>query len=51
MQEKKGINTARNAILLIVIVYATMVMFGMVESIKGVSYPLIKAEFGAAYND
>lgn len=51
MQEKKSTNTARNAILLIVIVYATMVMFGMVESIKSVSYPLIKAEFGAAYDD
>ena len=32
-----------------VIIYATMLAFGLVENIKGVSYTLIKAEFGVAY--
>lgn len=32
-----------------VIIYATMLAFGLVENIKGVSFPLIKAEFGVAY--
>jgi fucose permease len=36
-------------ILLIVITYGTMLVFGLVENIKGVSYPLIKTEFGASY--
>jgi fucose permease len=35
--------------LLIIITYGTMVIFGLVENIKGVSYPLIKTEFGASY--
>lgn len=38
-------------LLLIVIVYATMTLFGFVENIKGVSFPLIKTEFGAAYDE
>jgi fucose permease len=41
----------RRSILLIVIVYATMTLFGFIENIKGVSFPLIKAEFGAAYDE
>jgi fucose permease len=36
-------------ILLIVITYGTMLIFGLVENIKGVAYPLIKTEFGASY--
>jgi fucose permease len=32
-----------------IIIYATMLTFGLVENIKGVSFPLIKAEFGVAY--
>jgi fucose permease len=41
----------RNAIILMIIVYATMTLFGLVENIKGVSFPLIKVEFNAAYDE
>ncbi len=40
----------RGAIALIAIVYATMLMFGLVENIKSVAYPLIKGEFAASYS-
>jgi fucose permease len=36
-------------ILLIVITCGTPLIFGLMENIKGVSYPLIKTEFGASY--
>jgi fucose permease len=36
--------------LLFFIIYGTMVIFGFVENIKGVSYPLIKGEFGVSYD-
>jgi fucose permease len=36
-------------IFLFFIIYGAMFLFGFIESIKGVSYPLIKAEFGASY--
>ncbi len=36
--------------ILFVIIYATMFLFGLVENIKGVSFPLIKAEFGVNYD-
>ncbi|MDR3336206.1 MAG: MFS transporter [Treponema sp.] len=36
-------------VLLIIIAYGIMLIFGLVENIKGVSYPLIKAEFGVSY--
>jgi fucose permease len=36
-------------ILLIVILYGTMLIFGTIDNIKGVSFPLIKAEFNASY--
>jgi fucose permease len=35
--------------LLFFIIYGTMFIFGLIENIKGVSYPLIKAEFNASY--
>jgi fucose permease len=35
--------------LLFFIIYGTMLIFGLIENIKGVSYPLIKAEFNASY--
>lgn len=35
---------------LFIIIYATMFLFGLVENVKGVSYPLIKAEFGVPYD-
>jgi fucose permease len=36
-------------VFLFFILYGAMFLFGFVENIKGVSYPLIKAEFGASY--
>jgi fucose permease len=39
----------RKRIMLFIIIYATMFFFGFVENIKGVSFPLIKAEFGVNY--
>ena len=36
-------------ILLFVLLFGTMLLFGMIENIKGVSYPLIKEEFGASW--
>jgi fucose permease len=36
-------------ILLVFILYGTMFLFGFLENIKGVSYPLIKTEFQASY--
>jgi fucose permease len=39
----------RTAVLYLII-YATMFLFGMIENVKGVAYPLIKAEFGVNYD-
>jgi fucose permease len=36
-------------VFLFFILYGAMFLFGFIENIKGVSYPLIKAEFGASY--
>jgi fucose permease len=36
-------------IVLIIITYGTMTVFGLVDNIKGVSYPLIKSEFQVSY--
>jgi fucose permease len=36
--------------VLFVIIYATMFLFGLVENIKGVSFPLIKSEFQVPYD-
>lgn len=41
---------SKHALMLFIIVYATMFLFGLVENIKGVSFPLIKAEFGVSYD-
>jgi fucose permease len=46
--DKKQNNSGFN--ILFIIIYATMFLFGLVENIKGVSYPLIKTEFGVAYD-
>ena len=40
----------RHRQLLYVIVYGTMFFFGVIENIKGVSFPLIKSEFGVNYD-
>ncbi len=43
--------TSKNHItVLFIIIYATMFLFGLVENIKGVSFPLIKSEFGVNYD-
>jgi fucose permease len=39
----------KQGVLLIFIAYGTMLAFGFIENIKGVSYPLIKTEFAASY--
>ncbi|MDR1306827.1 MAG: MFS transporter [Treponema sp.] len=39
----------QSRILLMVILYGTMFLFGFLENIKGVSYPLIKNEFTVSY--
>jgi fucose permease len=36
-------------ILLFYLLFGTMLIFGLIENIKGVSYPLIKAEFSASW--
>jgi fucose permease len=35
--------------MLFFLLFGTMLIFGLIENIKGVSYPLIKAEFGASW--
>jgi fucose permease len=36
-------------VLLFFLLFGTMLIFGLIENIKGVSYPLIKAEFSASW--
>ena len=40
----------KRTIILYAIIYATMFLFGLVENIKGVSFPLIKSEYGVDYD-
>ena len=42
-------NPAKTSLLLFVILYGTMFLFGFIENIKGVSYPMMKAEFAISY--
>jgi fucose permease len=39
-----------HGIALYIIIYATMFLFGLIDNAKGVTYPLIKAEFGVNYD-
>lgn len=41
--------TKPQRILLFYLLFGTMLVFGLIENIKGVSYPLIKAEFDASW--
>ncbi|MCL2472775.1 MAG: MFS transporter [Treponema sp.] len=41
---------AAKKFLLFFILYGTMFLFGYIENIKGVTYPLIKAEFDVSYD-
>ncbi|MCL2007096.1 MAG: MFS transporter [Treponema sp.] len=36
-------------VLLFILLFGTMLIFGMVENFKGVSFPLIRGEFGASW--
>jgi fucose permease len=38
-------------LLLVILLNGSMFLFGFLENIKGVSYPLIKTEFGASYDE
>jgi fucose permease len=38
-------------LLLMILLNGSMFLFGFLENIKGVSYPLIKTEFGVSYDD
>jgi fucose permease len=40
----------KSTLPLILIIYATMFLFGLTDNVKGVSYPLIKTDFGQAYD-
>ncbi|GHV94441.1 MFS transporter [Spirochaetia bacterium] len=41
--------TKLQRVLLFFLLFGTMLIFGLIENIKGVSYPLIKAEFNASW--
>ncbi|MDR0586742.1 MAG: MFS transporter [Treponema sp.] len=41
----------KTRILLIILINGTMFLFGFLENIKSVSYPLIKTEFGVSYDE
>lgn len=40
----------KSFVVLLVVIYATMLLFGLLENIKGVSFSLIKDEFNIAYS-
>ncbi len=50
MTAKQPAKQLNPTILLYIIIYATMFLFGLVENIKSVSFPLIKSEFGVPYD-
>ena len=37
------------SLLLFIILFGTMLLFGFIENIKGVTFPLIKVEFNTSY--
>jgi fucose permease len=43
--------TKKTYLLLIILLNGSMFLFGFLENIKGVSYPLIKTEFGVSYDE
>jgi fucose permease len=43
------VTTKKSRAPLMIILYSTMFLFGFLENIKGVSYPLIKNEFNVSY--
>lgn len=43
-------NKSTPVFALFIVIYATMFLFGLVENVKGVSFPLIKSEFGVNYD-
>jgi len=49
MPGKNMLQSNKSKILLIIILHGTMFLFGFLEHIKGVSFPLIKNEFSVSY--
>jgi fucose permease len=49
MPRQKNLQPKKSQVLLLIILYAAMFLFGFLENIKGVSYPLIKNEFHISY--
>ncbi|MGI6705825.1 MAG: MFS transporter [Clostridia bacterium] len=49
--EKKETRIDRHTLILFIIVYMTMFLFGFAENVKGVSFPLLKMEFGVSYDN
>jgi fucose permease len=41
----------KTRMLLVILINGTMFLFGFIENIKSVSYPLIKTEFGVSYDE
>ncbi|MDR2501053.1 MAG: hypothetical protein LBD37_08255, partial [Treponema sp.] len=41
--------TKPQRLLLFYLLFGTMLIFGLIENIKGVSFPLIKTEFNASW--
>ncbi len=51
MEKKRETRIDRHTLILFIIVYMTMFLFGFVENVKGVSFPLLKMEFGVSYDN
>ena len=41
----------RSYVLLLLIIYGNMVLYGFVQTMRGVLYPLVKNAYGASYNE
>lgn len=50
MGNKNDEGLKKHQYIIFIIIYATMFFFGFVENVKGVSFPLIKSEFGVSYD-
>ena len=50
MTSLSAASNRKRTIFLYIIIYATMFLFGLVENVKGVSFPLIKSEYGVDYD-
>ena len=41
----------RSGFLLLIVIYGNMALYGFVQTMRGVLYPLVKNAYGASYND